>query len=85
MSWMKEANKLGRYVMTYRCFRVYCTKEPETQEIIEDREDGQWRVTNFIKGEFVAIDKKGVVINGTGLESLGFDIDKELFIRSLKD
>lgn len=59
MTWVKEANKLGKYIGTYGGFRMYYTIEPSHTERIEEREDGQYRVVDFQKGQVVAIDKHG--------------------------
>lgn len=75
MNWIKDANKIGRHETTYRGFRVYCTKEPEVNTCIEERDMGTYRVTDFIKGEFMAINSKGDKITGNYLEDIAYKID----------
>lgn len=75
MSWVKEANKLGKYLQTYKGFRVYETKAATHSERFEDRPDGRFRITEFEKGEAVAIDKTGEVVHGSGIRTIGEKID----------
>lgn len=75
MSWIKDANKIGVYLMTYKGFRLYETKAPTHSERFEDREDGRYLITEFEKGEAVAIDKTGEVVHGTGRLTLCEKID----------
>lgn len=83
--WIKIVNRLGRYERSYEGFRIYCTKEPEIRQSIEQREDGQWRITEFIKGWFVAIDKYGVRFEASSIDQLTFKIDWEILCRKFKD
>jgi hypothetical protein len=81
MSWVKEANKLGRYSTTYHGFRIYCTKEPQVLTTEYEEEGSLWRRTDFIKGEMVAIDKTGCTFTAPYTEELAFKIDMELLNR----
>jgi hypothetical protein len=83
--WVKLANKIGRYSRSYEGFRIYCTKEPEIKQSIEERSDGTWRRTEFIKGWFVAIDKYGCRFEASSVDQLAFKIDIENFARKFKD
>lgn len=62
--WVKEANKLGKYSKTYYGFRIYTVKPADTKVTFENREDGVWRRTDFLPGEYIAIDKYGVRYEG---------------------
>lgn len=64
VGWIKEANKLGKYKTTYYSFRIYTVDEPTHTERIEEREDGTYNVTEFTKGDYIAIDKYGVTYKG---------------------
>lgn len=57
MTWIKEANKIGRYTGTYYGFRLYCTLEPFSTEKIVDRDGEQWRETTFHPGWYIAINR----------------------------
>lgn len=81
MSWITKANKRGKYENTYRGFRIYCTKFPQVHEWFENRPDGKYRITEFIKGEFLAIDKTGTELTESNIEALAYKIDIELFLR----
>lgn len=83
MHWIKEANKLGKYDKTYQGFRIYCTKEPESIQRMEEREDGQWNVTDFIQGEYIAIDKTGLRYDGKFWDFIIPQIDKEAMRRQM--
>lgn len=82
MSWIKEANKIGKYERSHEGFRIYCTKEPEIKVTTENREDGLWRRTDFIKGWFVAIDKNGVKFENSSMSELWTRIEWEAMARS---
>lgn len=76
MSWVKEANqKYKRYHESRRGFRVYMLKRPARHSYIEDREDGKYRITNFIKGEWLAINKEGIVFRRDNRLDLCDDIE----------
>lgn len=75
MSWVKEANKLGKYLQTYKGFRLYEIKAATHSERFEDRPNGRYRITEFEKGEAVAIDKTGEVVHGSGILTLSEKID----------
>lgn len=64
MGWISESNKIGKYKTTYKGFRFYCTKESEVIESVVERDDGMYNKTEFIKGEYIAIDKSGQRIEG---------------------
>jgi hypothetical protein len=81
MSWVKEANKLGRYNTTYLGFRIYCIKEPQIRTSHYQREDGIYQRTDFIQGEMLAIDKTGTTFTAPYVENLAFKIDMELLNR----
>lgn len=55
MSWIKEANKLGKYKSTHLGFRIYYVVEPTCVTTTEIREDGVYQVTKFTPGEYKAI------------------------------
>jgi hypothetical protein len=84
MSWVKDANKIGEYHSTYRGFRIYKVGGGGSEQWVEERADGFWRVTKFIPTEFVAIDKTGARLSATGIEGIGYEIDKELMVRQFK-
>jgi hypothetical protein len=75
VSWVKEANKLGEYRTTYKGFRIYCTLKPEAKSRIEKRNLQTFRVTEFTKGKYVAIDKSGATLEGDSVDGLGYAID----------
>lgn len=81
MSWVKDANKIGRYKDTYRGFRVYVTKESQIVETFFERDGSTYRRTDFIPGELVAIDRHGVTFTRPYYDHLAFDIDIELLNR----
>ena len=81
MSWIKEANKIGKYERSYKGFRFYCTKEPEIISRIEERDGEQWRITDFMKGDFVAIDKTGLRFEAHHFDELAGKIDMEIMRR----
>lgn len=81
MSWVKEANKLGRYNTSYKGFRIYCIKEPQIKTTHEQREDGIYQRTDFIPGEMLAIDKTGIRFEAPYVENLAFKIDIEIMQR----
>lgn len=64
VGWIKEANKLGKYRNSYKGFRIYTVVEPTHSERIEERQDGSYRITEFTKGDYIAIDKYGVTYKG---------------------
>jgi hypothetical protein len=73
--WIKEANKIGKYVNTWGGFRIYRTKEGKINQRIETREDGVYRVTEFEKGWYVAVNKDGDIIECDSAEALCYKID----------
>lgn len=75
MSWVKDANKIGEYKTTYGGYRIYCIKQPQIVERIEERETGIYRITDFVRGEFLAINKDGDKIEGYYLEDIASKID----------
>jgi len=81
MGWIKEANKLGRYEMTYQGFRIYCSKEPSTTDSKIEKPNGIYSVTEFHKGHFIAIDSTGSRFEASNIEVLGVKIDSELVRR----
>src|SRR5262245_29252811 len=81
LSWMIYANKRGKYEHTYRGFRIYCVIEGTVNTHIENKSDGQWRVTEFKKGLYMAIDKFLTVLDADNMESLAYKIDEEIFQR----
>ncbi|WP_346320950.1 hypothetical protein [Chitinophaga sp. YIM B06452] len=78
MGWIKEANKLGKYINTWKGFRFYCTVEPTSTESIIERDGEQWLRTEFTEGEYVAIDKTGMEFRGKDKVAMCFKIDFEL-------
>lgn len=82
MTWIKKANKLGRYLDTYQGFRIYVIKPTEVKEEIEERPDGLYRITRFIPGELVALDKTGCRFEGNGKGEIYCKIDIETFQRA---
>lgn len=81
MSWIKEANKIGKYEQTYKGFRFYCTKEPEIKQETFEKDGERWNRTDFIKGDFVAIDKTGLRFEGHYFDELAWKIDMEIMRR----
>lgn len=83
-SWIRRANALGKYEMSHRGFRIYTITEPKVKRSIVDREGEQWMRIEFIKGHFLAIDKTGAMLTGSGIDSLIFDINIETLRRPYK-
>lgn len=81
MNWIKEANKIGKYHTTYNGFRIYITKQGSISESIEERSDGIYSVKKITTTEFIAIDKTGLKLTGSGLEDIGYKIDFETLKR----
>ncbi len=81
MSWIKTANQLGKYYSTYRGFRIYIIKEPDSKESIVERNGVLYKKIDLINGEMVAIDKTGVIIKGHHVDAIGSKIDIELMRR----
>lgn len=76
MGWVKEANrKYKHYVETRHGFRIYRTKFAQRHVYIEDREDGQWRVTDLLPGRHVAINRDGLGFARATITELWWDID----------
>jgi hypothetical protein len=75
MGWIKEWNKKGQYVTTYKGFRIYRVKDGSYTQYTDKREDGEYLVTHFINPEFVAVNKSGDIIKADGLSALGCRID----------
>lgn len=83
MTWVKEANKLGKYEETYDGFRIYVTKEPQVLESSFEEDGSTWLRTDFVPGEFVAIDRDGVTFTRRYLTEIYYDIDLEMLRRRL--
>jgi len=81
MSWIKEANKIGKYERSYKGFRFYCTKEPEIKTYTEERNGERWQVTDIIKGDFIGIDKTGLRFEAHHFDELAGKIDFEIIRR----
>jgi hypothetical protein len=81
MTWIKQANKIGKYRSTYKGFRIYCTKQSRIVVRIEKREDGLYRITQIIPGWLVAVDKTGSRFEGADITSVAFKIDIEILNR----
>lgn len=64
MSWVKDANKIGRYDKTYLGFRIYVIVEPTSDTKIEERQDGKYSVTTFTSGHYKAVNRKGKMFEG---------------------
>ena len=82
MSWIKQANKIGKYESTRMGFRIYWKKEPTHKSYPHVRNGVEGIRTDFIKGELVAIDKTGLRIEEDSLGSIGFKIDMEIVRRN---
>lgn len=78
MGWVYEANKIGRYDMTYQGFRLYWTKEPSWTERTETRDDGEYKITDLHKGDLVAVDKTGCRFEGHFVDQIAAKIDWEM-------
>jgi hypothetical protein len=81
MSWIKEANKIGKYERSHEGFRIYCTKEPKVKCTVVEREGEMWNRTDFIKGWFVAVDKDGVRFENSSVSELWTKIEWEAMAR----
>ena len=69
MSWIKIANKLGRYIETLHGFRLYCTEEPTSIETVIETQI----INEFEVGKYIAINKKGEILesrNDAGRQEL---------------
>jgi len=77
MSWIKEANKIGKYETSYKGFRLYCTKEPEIIQSVVTIDGEQYNRTELIKGWFVAIDKTKLRFEANNIQELSFKIEVE--------
>lgn len=78
MGWVKDANrkyKFGRYEGSRRGFRIYCLIRRNIHVYYEDRPDGRYRITDFIPGKFIAIDKNGLTFTRLYITELWTDID----------
>lgn len=62
MTWIKDANKIGKYEETRHGFRVYCIKASKVVEHITP----EYIIRDLIPGEYVAINQSGVRIKATG-------------------
>lgn len=59
MSWVKEANKIGRYEETRGGYRVYCVRKAFHAESTVIRDGEEWRMVEFTPGHYVAVNKHG--------------------------
>lgn len=75
MGWIKKANKLGVYETTYEGFRIYRTRPSQWVETTEQRADGLYRVQTLIRGQWLAINRKGQRLAADNIERLGWEID----------
>lgn len=76
MGWVKDANrKYKHYVETRHGFRIYRTKFAQRHTYIEERPDGPCRVTDFVKGRYVAINRDGLAFTRATMTELWWDID----------
>lgn len=82
MSWIKEANKIGRYETTYKGFRFYYTKEASMFHSIVEKDGALWNKTEIIKAELVAINKNGLTLEGNYIDEMAFRIDIILIKKS---
>jgi len=82
MSWIKEANKIGKYDETRYGFRFYIIKEPSSIESIKEINGELYRCTDFIKGEYVAVDSTGLTFTGW-LWDIIPKIEKEIMRRKM--
>ena len=76
MSWIKEANKKGRYKQTHKGFRIYVVVECSSKISIVERNGESYNCTEITKGVYYAVDKNGVEFNGW-LWDIIHKIDKE--------
>lgn len=64
MTWVKEANKIGRYCRSYRGFRGYEVIPRKVVESIVQRNGEHYRRTEFQDGLYVWVNKKGARFEG---------------------
>jgi hypothetical protein len=81
MGWVKEANEIGVYEGSHNGFRIYRVREVEVKERFEKREDGHYRITEFIPGWVVAVDKQGCRFESDNIHTLYYRIDIEIMQR----
>lgn len=78
MTWIKAANrkfKASRYRETRRGFRIYTVRASQRHEYFEQRGGQLWRITDFIHGEFIAVNKEGLLFRRQFVTDLWQDID----------
>lgn len=81
MSWISEANKLGKYDTTHRGFRIYVVKEGSfTESYFQNEKLELIHQVDFHNSERIAIDKNGVRFDGN-LHEIYFKIDIEMSAR----
>jgi len=80
MSWITEANKLGKYDSTHGGFRIYIVKEARTIEKTIIKNGKELEYTLHIPSHRIAIDKYGVQFEGD-LHQVSFKIDMEMMAR----
>lgn len=83
MSWVKDANKLGKYEGTYYGFRVYMTKKPRHIQSTEVRHGVPVNRTELLPGHWIAINKDGYKIEYHYLDTLLFKCSWHTFGNSI--
>lgn len=82
MNWIKEANKSGNYKNTYEGFRIYTRVEPTSSECVKEINGEMFRVTDFTKGDYLAVDSTGLIFTGWYWDIIS-KIDKEIIRRKM--
>lgn len=82
MGWVKEANKLGKYLTTFLGYRIYVKVQPTHVESIITENGVQYRKTEFFPGEYVAVNRYADIIECEGLGNMIAKIEIE-YLRQL--
>lgn len=78
MSWITDANKKYKaqmYRETRHGYRIYIIRHSQMHQYIEDRPDGRYQVNDFIRGEYIAINKKGWIYRRIGWPEFLYMLD----------
>jgi hypothetical protein len=76
MSWVKKANRRYKnYEESRKGFRIYCIRPRQRHQFIIERDGEKWLRTDFIRGRFLAINRKGLTFTRSNLVDLWQDIE----------
>jgi protocatechuate 3,4-dioxygenase beta subunit len=73
MSWIKQANKIGKYNSTYKGYRIYLKK----QGSVTVEENGEYMTTHIVPNTYAAMNKAGTYLEGSGMNGIGEAIDMQ--------